>query len=227
MSMDLTGALTEKIGPLPGYAYAGIGVAAVFAYKKFRPTKAVVTPSSDAPTNLGISPSANPADVASNVTPDNSAWALAAAQHLATTTPLSGSEISTALANYLSGGGLSTAQQNIVNQAIAAQGFPSQGLIPVVAQDVPAPTLPSAQPTYQNMPYDTGGVTNNYYYPSNPTPAPAPAPVSPPSSVGGTIIPIPNFHTPAPTPSTTYVDTTGRPGDYVTVNPSPSKNLYV
>ena len=153
--MDITGALTEKIGPLPGYAYVAIGVGGVLWYRKNHGSpKARVLPSNDGATNLGISPTPVDTTGAAYSTPvDNNAWALEAAQHLGTTSAFSPGDISTALYNYLSGSGLSSAQQNIVNAAIGANGYPSGGLIPVVSADVPTPTLAYAAPTPQNMPY--------------------------------------------------------------------------
>ena len=219
MEPDVVDSLTKKIGPLPGYAYVVIGVGAVLYWKKRKgSTPGVSVLSTDSPGTIGVNPSAaSPLD--GTLPLDNNAWALKAAQHLGLTSVNTPGEISTALSNYVNGYGLTSAQQNIVDQAIHAQGFPSAGLLPVVQPEAPA--------TYSPYSSDLGVVpsptTNNYYSYPSPTPTPTPAP----NSVTGSIISIPNFHTPAPIPSTSYVDTTGRPGDYVTINPTATKQLYV
>ena len=106
--MDFTGALTDKIGPLPGYAYVVIGVGGIFLVRKFKPSTRSF-PLAAAPASV-----AQALPVAANANnqplPSNDQWALLAAQHLNATTVLKPGDISTALSNYLAGSGLSGAQ---------------------------------------------------------------------------------------------------------------------
>ena len=60
--LDLKDSLTKKIGGLPGFAWVGIGVGAVFLYKKYKGGSASSTPSASdatattsATTNVGYS----------------------------------------------------------------------------------------------------------------------------------------------------------------------------
>lgn len=193
MNMDFTGALTEKIGPLPGYAYVVIGVGGVFAFRKFRSND---SSGGYVPTSMAAAETPAPAMIAEandQPLPSNQQWALQAANHLKRTSVFKASDISTALYNYLTGSGLTEAQQNIVNAALSAVGFPSEGLLPAYAVDVPTPYVDPYSSVFANMPYAPEVIPNPYvpdvYIPAPVVPAPVvnlpyvPNPVTPPSVV--------------------------------------------
>ena len=160
--LDLKDSLTKKIGGLPGFAWVGIGVGAVFLYKKYKGNSASSTPSASnatattsATTNVGYSYDAagNLVDANGNIIQynngssiaglgSNSIWASTAANQLAATGSYSASDIAAAIAGLLNGSSLTPNQQSAANAATTIAGMP---------------------PT-----------TNNYYYGTNPTPNPTP-----------------------------------------------------
>lgn len=121
--------LTKKIGGLPGFAWVGIGVIAVFAFKKYKKGSAI---SLAAP--MGASNGANPADLMASAPPaegTNAQWQANAATHLAKTGSYSASDIQNALANYQSGNGLTGNQQTIIDSILPSFGTPPQGIQPI------------------------------------------------------------------------------------------------
>ena len=160
--LDLKDSLTKKIGGLPGFAWVGIGVGAVFLYKKYKGNSASSTPSASnatattsATTNVGYSYDAagNLVDANGNIIQynngssiaglgSNSIWASTAANQLAATGSYSASDIAAAISGLLNGSSLTPNQQSAANAATTIAGMP---------------------PT-----------TNNYYYGTNPTPNPTP-----------------------------------------------------
>jgi len=102
--LNIEDSLTKKIGGLPGFAWVGIGVVAVFAYKKYKggastsSTPSSATATTSATTNVGYSYDAagNLVDANGNIIQynngssiaglgSNSQWASTAANQLAAT----------------------------------------------------------------------------------------------------------------------------------------------
>jgi hypothetical protein len=120
--------LTKKIGGLPGFAWVGIGVAAVYLYKKYKGG------SSSAPVvSTSVTDSSAPADMSTGSLPvgSNAAWASTAANQLMATSSYSPSDIQTALANYQSGNGVTGTQQAIIDSVLHTFGTPPEGVQPV------------------------------------------------------------------------------------------------
>ena len=172
--LDLKDSLTKKIGGLPGFAWVGIGVGAVFLYKKYKGNSASSTPSASdatattsATTNVGYSYDAagNLVDANGNIIQynngssiaglgTNSIWASTAANQLAATGSYSTSDIAAAISGLLNGSSLTPNQQSAANAATTIAGMPP---------------------------------TNNYYYGTNPTPNPTPLPAQQYVDQAGTI----------------------------------------
>lgn len=67
----------------------------------------------------------NPGQSTNTVTfTSNAAWTQAAQDYLVNTVGLASSQVSTALGTYVTGGAVNAAQQGIIEQAIAAEGYP-------------------------------------------------------------------------------------------------------
>ena len=133
--LDLKDSLTKKIGGLPGFAWVGIGVGAVFLYKKYKGNSASSTPSASnatattsATTNVGYSYDAagNLVDANGNIIQynngssiaglgTNSIWASTAANQLAATGSYSASDIAAAISGLINGTSLTPNQQSAAN----------------------------------------------------------------------------------------------------------------
>lgn len=117
--------LTKKIGGLPGFAWVGIGVAAVYLYKKYK------SGSSSAPAvSTSVTDSSAPATMSTGSLPvgSNAAWAATAANQLMATSSYSPGDIQTALANYQSGNGVTGTQQAIIDSVLHTFGTPPEGV---------------------------------------------------------------------------------------------------
>lgn len=137
-------AVTKKIGPLPGWAWAALAVGGAWGYHLWRgrsaPQQVAVTPVADAsgtmPVVAGNLPGTNtsngytPAGPQGTVTPTNASWAKMVADALITSGG-NPTDVSNALDAYTNGSSLSTAQQSIINTALRQYGAPPQGVLPV------------------------------------------------------------------------------------------------
>lgn len=145
--------LTEKLGPLPGYAWVLIGVGGVYWYRKSHPSTAAVTASTAAApgsssTTLAVDPNA--------VLPsDNANWAAQAASNLYASSAHSPDQISSALSNYLNGSTLSASDQAIISAAIAGLGNTPQTINPSIPPTTLDPYV-DITPGYTNPPGFTG-----------------------------------------------------------------------
>lgn len=169
--------LTQKMGPLPTYAWIALGVGGyvVFAYLKGRmstSTATAVTPAQSATTTgaasssgsyYGVDSSGNPiGQMTSTFSPQaglaiesNEEWASQAATSLVDSSAQYGwqpTEIETALNGYLEGLPLSGNGPAIVNTAIAEFGSPPQGVVPTAASSIPNTTVGSgaSAPTFNS-----------------------------------------------------------------------------
>lgn len=147
---DVTNALTSKIGPLPGYAWAGMLVGGAWIahwYTKRNSvsnTGSVQAPLStdpSTPLDTGYNPGSTLA--ASNIaTPQGSPANTTNAQFARSVTDglIAGGADPTlttnAISKWLSGSTLSSAEQSIVNQAITHYGSPPEGIVAI--QTAPA-----------------------------------------------------------------------------------------
>jgi len=168
--------LTKKIGGLPGFAWVGIGVAAVFLYKKYKGGSSTSTTAAAPLADATTTPSdASSTPIQTLPLGSNALWAQTAANQLLATSSYSPSDIQTALANYQSGNGLTSTQQTIIDSVLHSFGTPPEGVIPVYQ----APTDQSVDP------YDVTNSTNPYAT-NTPTPVPTipAAPAAPPSAGG-------------------------------------------
>ena len=177
--LDLKDSLTKKIGGLPGFAWVGIGVGAVFLYKKYKGNSASSTPSASnatattsATTNVGYSYDAagNLVDANGNIIQynngssiaglgTNSIWASTAANQLAATGSYSASDIAAAISGLLNGSSLTPNQQSAANAATTIAGMPP------TTNPTPNPTpntpLPAQQYVDQAGTIFTGGTVNS------------------------------------------------------------------
>lgn len=170
--LDVTESLGNKLGPLPVYAWVGIGVAGVYGFVKFRSRgtnaaasdSATVSDTSSASAeqygsadgsagnagntsvvSSGTIPSDNPSTPTTNEEWSRivSDWLISHGRNPA--------DVQNAITSYLAGKPLTTIQQAIVNIAIQAYGVPPTGPIAVVAVPKPAPpagggTAPKPRP---------------------------------------------------------------------------------
>lgn len=119
MTFDIEKNLTEKLGPLPGYAWVLLGVGGVFWYRKSHPGGSIRSSSVASP----IANSSTPAtDASVSGATNNAQWASKAAQNLYGSSAYSAPDITDALNSYLSGTSLTSGQQGIINAAIAGLG---------------------------------------------------------------------------------------------------------
>ena len=151
MSFDLENNLTSKLGPLPGYAWVGIGVGAVYLYRKRHPSTIKTTSLNPA---APIETSSTPASSGPAPAPTNEDWAKQAAHSLYGSSAYSPDDISAAISAFLSGATPTTAQQGVINAATLGLGNPPAPLGPQVDY-LPyygqAPT-PDITPGYTNPP---------------------------------------------------------------------------
>lgn len=205
--LDLKDSLTKKIGGLPGFAWVGIGVGAVFLYKKFKGGSASSTPSASdatasdatattsATTNVGYSYDAagNLVDANGNIIQynngssiaglgTNSIWASTAANQLAATGSYSASDIAAAISGLLNGTSLTPSQQSAADAVAAVVGQPPT---PSPAVDTPPPTAGRVTPNPVTLPGAGSApiaASAPIIHPSQPANYSAPAP----SGISGT-----------------------------------------
>lgn len=176
--------LTKKIGGLPGFAWVGIGVAAVYLYKKYKGG------SSSAPAvSTSVTDSSAPVTMSTGSLPvgSNAAWAATAANQLMATSSYSPSDIQTALANYQNGYGVTGTQQAIIDSVLHTFGTPPEGVQAVNGGQPLAGTPETGVYLYPTPPPTAGGTPTS---PVTPTPAspivgsqPSSSPVSTPNPV--------------------------------------------
>ena len=120
MPFDFEKNLTEKLGPLPGYAWVILGAGAVIWYRKKHPSTSVTSTSPAAPLDSSSTAATDPSLGLSN----NAAWGSQAAQNLYGSSAYSPADITSAIDAYLNGSSLTSNQQGIINAAIAGLGNP-------------------------------------------------------------------------------------------------------
>ena len=118
MPFDFKKNLTEKLGPLPGYAWVILGVGAVYWYRKSHPSTSILSTNAAAPVANSSTPAVDP----SLATQDPTAWANQAAQSLYSSSSWSPDQINQALSALLNGSSLSAQDQAIVNAATSGLG---------------------------------------------------------------------------------------------------------
>lgn len=157
---------------------AGAIVVIVYGYRKYKADKAAATPTGPGIDQSTIDPATgfiygstqdaaalnsqagyvNPADSSGGITTtgvttsttfaNNAQWSQAATDYLTNTVGLDGATVSSALGKYLAGSPLDSAGQDIVHQAIAAEGQPPQGGINGFPPSIQiAPAVPPVTPT--------------------------------------------------------------------------------
>lgn len=138
---DLKGSLTKKIGGLPGFAWIGIALVLIIVYKKYAGGSSLFSslssPSATTTTSqpLTLDANGNPILPAGS----NALWAQSASDQLLASGSYNPSDIQTALANYQSGNGITTAQQSIIDAIIhGSLGTPPEGIVPVAGDFVSA-----------------------------------------------------------------------------------------
>ena len=186
--LDFEKSLTEKVGGLPGFAWVGIGLVGYLLYKKYKGGSSAPTTSTSV-TDPGAS-----APMATNTATDqygntvslplgtNSSWASTAANQLMSTGSYSATDIQTALSNYLTGNGLTSTQQSIIDSVLHTFGTPPEGVIPVYQPPVDPTQLP--QPYVPPTPQPYVPPTPQPYVPPTPQPyvPPTPQPYVPPTT---------------------------------------------
>ena len=121
MPFDFEKNLTEKLGPLPGYAWVLLGVGGVYWYRKKRPSMSVTSTNAAAPIATSTD-SAGAYDP--NAANNNAQWGSKAAQNLYSSSAYSPSDITDAINAYLNGSSLTSNQQGIIAAAVAGLGNP-------------------------------------------------------------------------------------------------------
>ena len=146
---------SQKVGPLPAIAWAGIGLGAYLLYRWYAKKKSGGTPvtatSTANPSTAGVDTSAadyasptsgysatdgtelgtlaGTTDLNSTGTPTtNSQWALYAEDQLAGLGTYSPVDITQAIQDFLNGNPLSASEQEIINAALKSYGEPPQGV---------------------------------------------------------------------------------------------------
>lgn len=173
-----TGALTKKLGPLPGWAWVAVAAGGYFLYRRIHP--ALVSAPVQASTNAGTAtpdvtgssygimgsgsvPNALPGASAAATT--NAQWGSLVSDSLIANGG-NPADVSNAINDYLNGRPLNTVEQAVINQAIRGFGEPPEGVLKITA--APTPAKPSPAPAH---------VTPKPV--SHPAPRPAPKPKAP------------------------------------------------
>lgn len=145
---SLSGALTKKIGPAPGWVWVVVIVGALYGYRWYKGRNGTPVVTDPTLADTSTSPTANIADTGGTAggagiftppvlgsTPSGPSttaeWAALAVKTLIAggTNP---TDANNAVTTYVSHGALSTTQQTIINKVLAQLGPPPEGLIPVV-----------------------------------------------------------------------------------------------
>lgn len=178
--LNIEDSLTKKIGGLPGFAWVGIGVVAVFAYKKYKggastsSTPSSATATTSATTNVGYSYDAagNLVDANGNIIQynngssiaglgSNSQWASTAANQLTATGSYTQADINAAIAGLLNGTTLNPSQQSAANAAATVAGLPPVTNNYYYGLPTPNTPLPAQQYVDQAGTIFTGGTVNS------------------------------------------------------------------
>lgn len=153
---SVTNTLTRKVGPFPGYVWAGLVIVGYLLYRKFygaRKASASVDPAAQLsgaadPVTGGVSyGSAGSGSTGTNTTggafTTNAQWEANALRGLVGE-GLNPSDVSNALNSYVNGKSVTGAQQLIINRAILEFGPPPEGVLPVTV--TPIVTNPPPKP---------------------------------------------------------------------------------
>lgn len=165
--------LGEKIGPLPLYAYVGIGVVGILVYHKYHASAGAnsTTPAntdpaatdgsavSDSATNpatgtVGWNAQYSPPAAGGQSVTSNLEWSIAGADYLAglgTSPQLANSAVNA----YINGQPTTPAQQSLIDQIIQYLGNAPEGVIGFINSPV-TPTTPVPTP-----PVPAGGIRHN------------------------------------------------------------------
>lgn len=159
-------ALTRKLGPLPVWAWALVGVAVgYYIYKKRQSSAAAASQATLSSTPATTASGAAPASVMTTSTPETqAAWQQSAAQG-AITAGYNPSAVENALANWQNGQPLDSTQEGILNWILSKYGGPPNGVQPVYTGQTTPPVTAGG----------TGSQGGGYYPTPNPIPATPPA----------------------------------------------------
>lgn len=194
----MTNPLAEKIGPLPLFAYVGIGVVGILVYHKYH---ASAGSNSTAPTGAGttdasgvsdgaIDPSTGTVGWSAQFSPppaggqsitSNLEWSIAGADYLAglgTSPQLANSAVNA----YVNGEPTTPAQQSLIDQIIQYLGNAPEGVIGFINSPV-TPTTPIPTPAVPSPRHNPS--------PARPPAPPVPGPMQGKPIVGRTYGPIP------------------------------------
>ena len=179
--MEIGSALTDKLGPLPGYVWAALVVGGAYAFRALKGRRGVggaataTSPVSDTTAQTA------PVDPLSGLpAPTNGSWASSAANHLIGAGAYSATDVSNALYGYLNGTSLTQAQSDIAALAVHSYGIPPEGVLPINV----APPIPYEAP---------------YVAPASPYVAPIPQPYQAPQ-VAPYVAPVVNAYVPYEAP---------------------------
>lgn len=150
--------LTEKLGPLPGYVWVGLGVGAIYLYRRSHPSTAkVISLNPAAPIDTSSTPASASSSGGSSAPMTNADWANQAAQSLYGSSAYSPEDINAAISAYLSGATPTAKDQGIINAATAGLGNlpapigPQVDYLPYIFAPAPL-TPPDITPGYNNPP---------------------------------------------------------------------------
>lgn len=191
----VTGALTKKIGPLPGFVWVLLIVGAAYAVYYWRSRGAGSGPAPADPALVGDNPgsvgfsSAGPMPgtngnpgvtdtlpVGRPATTTNGQWASLAGNALIASGKYDPATVQNALSKYLNGGALTAAEQAIINIAVRDYQLPPEGVLPVKSAPAPAPAAPkpaAPKPVVKPAPKPVVKPA------PKPAPRPAPKPAAP------------------------------------------------
>lgn len=149
---DPAAALTRKIGPLPGWAWALIVVALAYGFYFWKkrgaagagtPTSPATDPAAFAPAALGFESAGpmpgtgtyngqvNTMPVGQAAVSTNAQWAKTVGNFLIGTGSYDSAAVSNALSKYLNGGQLTDQETAIVGTAVKQYQLPPEGVLPV------------------------------------------------------------------------------------------------
>jgi hypothetical protein len=176
--LDAKDIFTKKIGGLPGIAWVGIVVGGAYGYRWYKNRGHVGSVTSTAPaTTDNAGTIVDPNSVVGLPAPTNNSWATSAADHLMAAGAYNPGDVQTALANYISGNGLNSTQQTIINSVLHNFGTPPEGVMAIT--QIPTDTNLGGQ-TSPSIPTPITSTITPTVVTSTPTVVVTPITVAPP-----------------------------------------------
>lgn len=165
---NVMGALTRKLGPLPGWAWVALAVAGYMVYRHYGAGRAPAVPPVDSSTGDSAGDSGQVASVGDgpgggmltaspgsglSAAPSDAAWGQSAAGQLIAN-GANPSDVNNAINDYLNGNPLTAAERQIINQVLQQSGEPPEGVLPVISAPVPPPKSkpPTGTPIHKPKP---------------------------------------------------------------------------